>query len=171
MERVGYINLDVLNDEAAGKEMKALRELKVERFIHDENELYQLKINTELIIYELKSLGKAILQLEQILPNLEEKNIRLTIAKKNSVLNGLSGDCLFKLLLEIADSERHIIRERTIKGITEARRKGRVGGRPGVSKETIERIKYLYHNQSYSLRDIALECGVSLGTAYKYVQS
>jgi AcrR family transcriptional regulator len=39
-----------------------------------------------------------------------------------------------------------------------------------VSEETIERIRFLYKFRSYTLREIAEECNVSLGTAYKYVQ-
>lgn len=52
-----------------------------------------------------------------------------------------------------------------------ARRRGKIGGIPKISKETVERIKILYNDRSYTLREIAEECDVSLGTAYKYVQN
>ncbi len=76
----------------------------------------------------------------------------------------------YDLVSEIAEMESFVISERTTRGIQKARRSGRVGGRPKVSEETIEEIRYLYHNQSYTLREIAEKCDVSLGTAYKYVQ-
>lgn len=171
MKRVGYVNLDVLDDETAKIEMDAIHELKVDLIVHDEDDLYHLNIDSELFIYELKSLGKSVIQLEQFLPELIDKDIQLIIAKKDSPLNKLARNDLFSVLLEIASSEHHVIRQRTIKGLTEARRKGHLGGRPTISEETIEKIRYLYQNKAYSLRDVASECNVSLGTVYKYVQN
>lgn len=72
--------------------------------------------------------------------------------------------------MKIAEMEKSVIRERTTKGLKEARLKGRVGGRPRISPETIEKIKSLYNHKRYTLRQIAQECNISLGTAYKYVQ-
>lgn len=171
MKQIGYVNLSVKNEIEIKQQIIAMTELGIEKIIYETSELTNLKKHTELVIYDLKNLGKTLFQLEQFLTYLNEKSIVLTIVNKNSVLYNLSTDFLLPLLLELADGERNVIRERTMNGLTEARRKGRVGGRPKVSAETIERIRYLYHNQSYNLRKIAEECGVSLGTAYKYSQS
>jgi DNA invertase Pin-like site-specific DNA recombinase len=63
-----------------------------------------------------------------------------------------------------------VISERTSRGIQDAKVKGVIGGRPKVSDLKIEKIKYLYEKRGYTLREIADECEVSLGTAYKYIQ-
>lgn len=44
-------------------------------------------------------------------------------------------------------------------------------GRPTLEETTIERIYQLYHESKWSMRRIALECDVSLGSVYKYTQA
>ena len=121
-----------------------------------------LNSGDELVVYELRCLGKSIIQLAEFLAELKEKGIQLVVVKK--------GAAYVEMILKIAEMEKMIIRERTTKGLQEARRKGRVGGRPKISEETIEQIRFLYNNNRYTLRQIAEECNISLGTAYKYVQ-
>lgn len=42
-------------------------------------------------------------------------------------------------------------------------------GRPSLNSKTINRIRYLYRSHSLSMREIAEECNVSLGTVHKYI--
>lgn len=74
------------------------------------------------------------------------------------------------LILDLAEIESYVISERTTKGIQLAKDDGRIGGRPRVSQTKIEIIRHLYKNKKYSLREIADECHVSLGTVHKYSQ-
>ncbi len=124
----------------------------------------------ELVVYELRCLGKSIIQLAEFLAELKEKNIQLVVVKKGAAYSDIDDAPYVEMILKIAEMEKMIIRERTTKGLQEARRKGRVGGRPKISEETIEQIRFLYNNNRYTLRQIAEECNISLGTAYKYVQ-
>lgn len=124
----------------------------------------------ELVVYELRCLGKSIIQLAEFLSDLKERNIQLIVVKKGAAYSDIKDAPYVEMILKIAEMEKMIIRERTTKGLQEARRKGRVGGRPKISEETIEQIRYLYNNNRYTLRQIAEECNISLGTAYKYVQ-
>ena len=141
MEKIGYV-FSSLDDTYIKEQIEAIKHFGVKKIILDEEEFNGLRRGDELIVYELKSLGKSITQLATF----------------------------FNLVDELAEMESFIISERTTKGIQNARRSGRVGGRPKISEEKIEEIRYLYHNQSYTLRKIAEECNVSLGTAYKYIQ-
>ena len=129
-----------------------------------------LNSGDELVVYELRCLGKSIIQLAEFLAELKEKNIQLVVVKKGAAYSDIADGPYVEMILKIADMEKMIIRERTTKGLQEARRKGRVGGRPKISEETIEQIRFLYNNNRYTLRQIAEECNISLGTAYKYVQ-
>ena len=124
----------------------------------------------ELVVYELRCLGKSIIQLAEFLAELKEKNIQFVVVKKGAAYSDIDDAPYVEMILKIAEMEKMIIRERTTKGLQEARRKGRVGGRPKISEETIEQIRFLYKNNLYTLRQIAEECNISLGTAYKYVQ-
>ncbi|RSU00310.1 hypothetical protein CBF32_10625 [Vagococcus fluvialis] len=129
-----------------------------------------LNSGDELVVYELRCLGKSIIQLAEFLAELKEKNIQLVVVKKGAAYSDIADGPYVEMILKIAEMEKMIIRERTTKGLQEARRKGRVGGRPKISEETIEQIRFLYNNNRYTLRQIAEECNISLGTAYKYVQ-
>ncbi|MEG0256146.1 MAG: recombinase family protein [Vagococcus sp.] len=129
-----------------------------------------LEPGDELVIYELRCLGKSIIQLAEFLSELKEKKVQLVVVKKGAAYSDIKDGPYVEMVLKIAEMEKMIIRERTTKGLQEARRKGRVGGRPKISEETIEQIRHLYNNNRYTLRQIAEECNISLGTAYKYVQ-
>ncbi len=169
MERIGYV-FSSLNYMYTEKQITMIKNKGITKIIVDEEGLNNLKKGDELVIYELKSLGKSITQLASFFTYLDKKGIKLTIISKTNECSEVSNKQMFNLITELADMETFIISERTTKGIQKARRKGRIGGRPKISEEKIEKIKYLYHNQSYTLRKIAEECNVSLGTAYKYIQ-
>ena len=169
MERIGYV-YSSLDDTYIKKQIEAIKEFGVKKIILEEEGVNELKEGDELVVYELRSLGKTITQLDQFLTFLDKKNIKLTLIDKESEFQVITDHQFYDLVSEIAEMESFIISERTTRGIQKARRSGRIGGRPKVSEETIEEIRYLYHNQSYTLREIAEKCDVSLGTTYKYVQ-
>lgn len=171
MVQVGFVNSNEENVNLVRAQQDIMNVLGIENIIYDSKELMKLNTDTELIIYDLKSLDHTLIQLEKFLIYLQKHSIQLTIANKYSQFHNLPSYFILSLLMILLDCERFIVRKRTIKGLTEAKRKGHLGGRPKISEETIERIKYLYRNQSGTLREIAAECGVSLGTACKYVQS
>lgn len=183
MRRIGYVsnfyNNDYMKEQHEALEKQNLETIIIEeKFNNESNQdydmlkeiLFTLSQGDELVVYELECLGKSIIQLSSFLKELENKKINLIILNKGVLNLDVSDELYIEMILRISESERIVIRERTTKGLQEARRKGRVGGRPKISEETIERIDYLYHNQSYTLREISEECDVSLGTVYKYAQ-
>lgn len=169
MEKIGYV-YSSLDDEYIKEQIEAIKKYGVKKIILDEEEFNSLKKGQELVVYELKSLGKSITQLATFFLYLNEKDVKLTIISKDYDSMMIPDDQFFDLIAELAEMESFIISERTTKGIQIAKRRGRVGGRPKISEEKVEEIRYLYHNQSYTLREIAEKCNVSLGTAYKYIQ-
>ena len=62
-----------------------------------------------------------------------------------------------------------LIRERTIEGLASARARGRMGGRPGKDKKTIDQALTLYDSKAYSVDEISKTTGISRRTLYKYV--
>jgi DNA invertase Pin-like site-specific DNA recombinase len=174
MKTIGYVYAS--SEESYVKEqIEGLKSVNIETVTVEEelNEgISQATLNSgdELVVYELRCLGKSIIQLAEFLAELKEKNIQLVVVKKGAAYSDIADGPYVEMILKIAEMEKMIIRERTTKGLQEARRKGRVGGRPKISEETIEQIRFLYNNNRYTLRQIAEECNISLGTAYKYVQ-
>lgn len=129
-----------------------------------------MEAGDKLVIFELVCLGKSIIQLAEFITELDEKGIDLIVLEKEADLASIDDATYTAMIKNMAQMEKAIIRERTSRGLEEARRNGRIGGRPRISEETVERIQFLYHNNKYTLRQIAEECNISLGTAYKYTQ-
>jgi len=63
-----------------------------------------------------------------------------------------------------------VLAERVIVGLDRARKAGRVGGRPKISQDKIDRINSL-REQGLSLRKIGKEVGTHHGTVAQYLNS
>lgn len=166
--RIGYV-YSCLDERYVKAQIEELRNSGIKQIIVDSEEIDELRKGDELVVYELKSLGKSVAQLPSFFDYLEEKKVKLIILRKGEPFNDIPEHQYFEILTDLAETESFIISDRTTKGIRSARRSGRVGGRPRISKETIDKIKYLYHDQAFTLREISEKCDVSLGTAYKYI--
>lgn len=184
MKRIGYV-YGLYDDEYVKKQYRALQREELDTILIEENSqvdtaknnkvldeiIITLKPGDQLVVYELECIGKAIVQLGIFLENLRKKQIELIVLNKKVLSEEISDFLYSEMIIRISEAEKSVISERTTRGLEAARRKGRIGGRPKVSEDTIKKIRYLYKNQSYTLREIAEECNVSLGTAYKYVQN
>lgn len=130
--------------------------------------LEKLRPKDYVIIMTLKVFGKGLRELKTLMALFREKDIYfISIDDQVDTSNDPSFYKIFDLLLEtdvVCRSER--IKE----NINLARQGGRVIGRPAIDDHTIEQISFLYHEQKWSMRQIANECGVSLGSVYKYTQ-
>ncbi|GEQ62261.1 recombinase family protein [Vagococcus lutrae] len=142
------------------------------KYIHEELDelLESLTEGDQLVVYHLVSVGKSIIQLAEMLAEFEERGIDFLVIKKAPELVTLDDETYKAMIHRLAKMEKMIIRERTARGLEEARKNGRIGGRPRISQETVDKIQFLYHKNKYTLRQIAEECNISLGTAYKYTQ-
>lgn len=168
MRIMGYVYSSI-DDSYIKEQIEAIRDYGLTTILLDADDLMGLKTGDELVIYELKSLGKTIIQLSDFLSRLNQKDIKLTIINKEESFKLLNEEQYYQIIFDLAEIDRNVISERTTRGIRSAKQSGRVGGRPKISDSQIELIKHLYHKQSYTLREIVDKCGVSLGTVYKYI--
>lgn len=123
-----------------------------------------------LIIYQLDCLGKTLYQLQEFMNVLKEKGIYFQSIGDHIEIKDYDKSEFIHYLNLLAKTDNKVKSENTIRGLESAREKGRIGGRPKISEETIKQIQFLYNNKAYKLRDIAAECNVSLGTAQKYAK-
>ncbi|WP_314061432.1 recombinase family protein [uncultured Vagococcus sp.] len=164
LESLGKYGCDRIVLETDGQQQVAHPHVELEAAVEE------LSSGDKLIVFELICLGKSIIQLADFIAELTEKGIELIVLEKDEALKELDDSIFTAMITSMAQMEKAIIRERTSRGLEEARRNGRIGGRPRISEETVERILFLYNNNKYTLRQIAEECNISLGTAYKYTQ-
>jgi DNA invertase Pin-like site-specific DNA recombinase len=83
------------------------------------------------------------------------------------------GRLTFTLFAALAEFEREVIRERTKAGLTAARARGRLGGRPkGLSKAAMAKAKAartLYDQKDKTVDQIAAILGIGRATVYRYI--
>jgi len=82
--------------------------------------------------------------------------------------SGIFKDVIISLLATLARQEKTRIGERVRCGLERARGKGRIGGRPRISQEKIDRINDL-KGQGWSLRKIGKEINIHHGTVAQYI--
>jgi len=103
--------------------------------------LERLKADDTLIVSELSRLGRSLGQVIKIVDELVKNNVQLIAIKENIVLNGkqtLQNKVMITLFGLFAEVERDLISERTKQGLSNARAKGKLLGRP---KGTIGKSK------------------------------
>ncbi len=82
----------------------------------------------------------------------------------------------FKVLSgEYPEFERDIIRERTNAGLTAARARGRLGGRPKAqtlnTPKKVALAQSLYENKNNTIEEICKTLNVSRATLYRYINT
>lgn len=95
-----------------------------------------------LVVTKLDRLGRSILDLHKIANELAEKGVKLSWG--GTTYNPLdpAGKLFFSMLAAFAEFESDLIRARTREGLAEARRQGRIPGRPAKLKPIQQRRLY-----------------------------
>jgi len=138
------------------------------------NELLQeLKANDTLVVWKLDRLGRSMKNLINLIDNLNERNITLAIVKDGIYPNSATGKLLFGIGALFSEFERNIGIERTLAGLEEARRKGKILGRPkgiGSKGEIKAKQAVTLYCEGYTSKNICIMLNISNSTLYKYLR-
>ncbi len=81
---------------------------------------------------------------------------------------------MFGIFASLAEFERELIRERTMAGLSVARARGRLGGRPKGLPKSAQQKAYiaeaLYNERHLSIKDICKELSIARNTLYRYLR-
>tara|TARA_R110002167_G_scaffold9519_2_gene43356 strand:+ start:1990 stop:2592 length:603 start_codon:yes stop_codon:yes gene_type:complete len=128
-----------------------------------------------VVIWKLDRMGRSLQHLIKIVNELNEKGIGITSLQDPIDTTTAQGRLMFNMFASLAEFEKDIIYERTMAGLSSARARGRMGGRPkGLSKSAQEKAcvaEALYKQGELSTEQIAKQLGVSRTTMYKYLKS
>lgn len=146
---------------------KVIYVAKKNQHSHEFIEFVTGNMENELFTYSVGDIG---LQLVQMVPAFE------ALAKKKKVISFIDKECSERLsdeaynhlLLTLGKREKSLIVARTMQGMSLAKQNGKSVGRPKINPKTITKIRRLHHDEKKTVREIALICGVSIGTAHKY---
>jgi DNA invertase Pin-like site-specific DNA recombinase len=108
---------------------------KTERPALDEM-LGQLRRGDVLVIWKLDRMGRSLAHLVELVGDLVTRKVGLVSLNDPIDTTSAQGRFVFNLFASLAEFERELIRERTQAGLSAARARGRVGGRPkGLSSQ------------------------------------
>lgn len=94
-----------------------------------------------LVVWKLDRLGRSLSHLLMIINTLKEKQVAFRSLTEGMDTTTPSGELLFHVFGALAQYERALIKERVLAGLTAARKRGRIGGRPpAIIGEKLEAI-------------------------------
>ncbi|MDD2468160.1 MAG: recombinase family protein [Desulfobulbus sp.] len=82
------------------------------------------------VVWKLDRLGRSLTHLISIVNELREKQVAFCSLTENMDTSTPSGELFFHVFGALAQYERALIQERVVAGLSAARQRGRIGGRP-----------------------------------------
>ena len=134
-----------------------------------EKVIKEMRQGDTLVICQLHRLGKSTRQLTELTQLFKDRGLHLVSLHEEIDTREPMGKIYFQLMEGLATMECSLIKERTLVGLDEARKKGKIGGRPKIDPKTIKKIRSLYYEKKETIQLISSKCGVSVGTCYKYI--
>jgi DNA invertase Pin-like site-specific DNA recombinase len=123
-----------------------------------------------LVTWRLDRLGRSLKELITLSEELKRRGVQLRSITEGIDTTTIGGELLFHLFGAIAQFEQNLIRERTRAGLTSAKAKGRIGGRPPAMKpKDIAMAKALLADPDITVKEVAERLGVPLGTLYRHL--
>lgn len=180
--RIGYARVSTL-DQNHDLQIEWLREAGCKRIVTerasgartDRPELARLLADTlregdTLVVWKLARLARSLSHLIAIAAELEERRIGLASLTDGIDTSSPGGILVFHTLGAIAEFEHDLIRQRTRAGLIEAKRKGKLGGRPRLLKsEEILAARLLMNEGTFTSKEVASRFQISKATLYRYL--
>jgi DNA invertase Pin-like site-specific DNA recombinase len=144
---------------------------QIERKGLDEALSYVRKGDT-LVVWRLDRLGRSLPHLIAAMTDLEEWGIGFKSLTENIDTTTSGGKLIFHIFGALAEFERNLIRERTNAGLSAARARGRIGGRPkALTGRQLNIAQALYNNKQNSIAETCRTLKVSRATLYRSIQT
>jgi len=130
-----------------------------------------LRKGDTLVVWRLDRLGRSIKNLIEWVNYLDEEGIGLKSLKESIDTTTVTGKLIFHIFASLAEFESNLIQERTQAGLTAARARGRLGGRPkSLDKKERKVVVDLYNKKEMMVKEICEMMKISKPTLYKYIR-
>ena len=162
LRKAGCAKGDIFEDKTSGS--------KSTRLGLDEC-LKHLKPGDTLIVWRLDRLGRSVRHLIDAVEDLRQRGVGFKSINESIDTTTANGKLIFHIFTALAEFERDLIRERTRAGLTAARARGRLGGRPAMeaSDPRIKTAKTLHADKRMPIADICQTLKISRPTLYRWL--
>jgi len=131
----------------------------------------QVRPGDTVVVWRLDRLGRSLRHLIDTVNSLADRQVGFRSLSENIDTTTSGGKLVFHIFGALAEFERELIRERTNAGLTAARARGRVGGRPSVmTDDKVATVRQMYASNEYTISAIAEVVGVSRATVYRHIE-
>lgn len=120
-----------------------------------------------IVVYKLDRLGRSTKKLIELIDDLNNKGVEFQSIRDSIDTHTAVGKAMFRMLAVLAEMERDLISERTRAGLTAARARGRLGGRPKKDAKLLDKAMKLYDSKAYTVPEIAEITSVSKTSLYR----
>ncbi len=129
-----------------------------------------LRQGDTLAVWRLDRLARSLKQLIETVEDLSERQIGFRSLMESIDTTSSGGRLVFHVFGALAEFERSIIRERTVAGLTAARSRGRVGGRPrALNDGDLQIAQTLLQAGHLTVAQIAERLNCAPSTLYKHL--
>jgi DNA invertase Pin-like site-specific DNA recombinase len=134
--------------------------------------LSHLREGDTLVVWRLDRLGRSLRHLIDTVTELNARGVEFKSLQENIDTTTSGGKLVFHIFGALAEFEREIIKERTRAGLTSARSRGKVGGRPkALSAKEVQILRNMAADRSLTVSDICKTLGIGRTTFYRYVKT
>ena len=127
-----------------------------------------------LVIWKLDRLGRTLKHLVTLVNDLLSRKVAIVSLNDPIDTTTPQGNFAFNIFASLAEFERDLIIMRTQAGLSAAKARGRLGGRPKGLSQSAEEKSYaaetLYKRGKLSTRQIAKQLNISKTTLYSYLK-
>jgi DNA invertase Pin-like site-specific DNA recombinase len=130
----------------------------------------QLRPGDVVVVWRLDRLGRSLKNLITLVDDLAERGVGFRSLSESIDTTTANGKLFFFVMGALAEFERDLVRERTMAGLTAARARGRIGGRPpSMTPEKVMVARQMYSSREHTVEAIANTLGVSRKTIYRHL--
>src|SRR3989440_3450206 len=120
--------------------------------------LSYVRAGDTFVVWKLDRLGRSLKDLITRITELNDRKIGFKSLTENIDTTTSGGKLVFHIFGALAEFERHIIKARTKAGLTAARARGRLGGRPKAhtlnTPKKVALAQSLYENKNNTIEEI-----------------
>ena len=120
-----------------------------------------------VICWDISRIGRSMKELVLFLSDMKDRDIGICSVRQGFDTSTTMGEIMFQFVGILSSWEREMIRERTLAGLERAKSEGKTLGRRKVTNDKMTAKIIELRNEKKSIRQIASEVGVSIGTVSK----
>lgn len=133
-----------------------------------------LRLGDTVVVWKLDRLGRSLKNIIDLVLDFNKKEVIVKGLTDGVDTSTSNGRLFLNIMASLAEYERELIRERTNAGLSAARARGRLGGRPkGLKAETVSKLiimRGLIKRENPDFKEIYTSLSISRANFYRYLK-